>query len=74
MPQSENNGNIVQILQEHKNSIMGKQWTFYPPKHLPNPIQICTYVSGQISGIAGKKNQRIPVWTLGILMDRCHTV
>ena len=31
MPQSENNGNIVLILQEHKNSIMGKQWTFYPP-------------------------------------------
>ena len=31
MPQSENNWNIVLILQELKNSIMGKQWTFYPP-------------------------------------------
>lgn len=31
MPQSENNMNIVLFLQEHKNSIMVKQWTFYPP-------------------------------------------
>ena len=31
MPQSENNANDVPFLQEDKNSIMGKQWTFYPP-------------------------------------------
>ena len=32
MPQSENTPNNVLFLQEHKNSIMGKQqWTFYPP-------------------------------------------
>ena len=31
MPQSENNENNVLFLQENKNSIMGKQWTFYPP-------------------------------------------
>ena len=31
MPQSENNENNVLLLQENKNSIMGKQWTFYPP-------------------------------------------
>ena len=31
MPQSENNANNVLFLQGNKNSIMGKQWTFYPP-------------------------------------------
>ena len=31
MPQSENIANNVLFIQEHKNSIMVKQWTFYPP-------------------------------------------
>ena len=31
MSQSENNANNALFLQENKNSIMGKQWTFYPP-------------------------------------------
>lgn len=26
-----NNANLVPLLQEHKNSIMVKQWTLYPP-------------------------------------------
>ena len=31
MLQSEKNANNVLFLQENKNSIMGIQWTFYPP-------------------------------------------
>ena len=40
MPQSENNMNIVLFLQEHKNSIMVKQWTFYPPNRGIGTLEI----------------------------------
>ena len=68
MPQSENNANNVLFLQENKNSIMGKQWTFYPPSrgigtldYPPNLNKIIMILSSEINSSNICSPIKIPV-------------